>query len=129
MPYRLIYLGLGLMAAASIAFGIAFSGGDEPAQLPSPLISVSPEPGDLVLPQSTVEIVIETGYVIELYVDGWPVTDLIHLEGTGVFRWAPSPSSATITEWAPGEHHMRVVWDTESGLPDPGQFEWSFRVG
>jgi hypothetical protein len=53
----------------------------------------------------------------------------VFVEGTGVYRWAPSPANPTITEWSPGQHTVRVVWDKVSGFPDPGEYEWTFRVG
>jgi len=129
MSYRLIYLGLGLVAVAAIAFGIAFATEGEEIELPGPIESVSPEPGTLVPPQASVEIDLEVGYDAEIYVDGWLVSDATFVEGTGVYRWAPGPANPTINEWTPGEHTVRVVYDTVNGLPDPGEFSWSFRVG
>lgn len=129
MPYRLIYLGLGLVALAAIAFGLALSKEGEAVELPGPVESVSPSPGDLVPPQTTLEIDLEVGYVADIFVDGWPVTDASFVEATGVYRWSPSPTHPTIQQWAPGEHTIRIVWDTSTGLPDQGSFEWTFRVG
>ena len=129
MSYRLIYVGLGLVAIAAIAFGIAFSGGGETTPLPDPIESISPQPGDLVPPQTFVEIDFQVGYRAEIFVDGWQVEDATFVEGTGVYRWQPSPSNPTINEWLPGEHTVRVTWDTIDGLADPGEYEWSFRVG
>lgn len=129
MSYRLIYLGLGLVAIAAIAFGLALGGGGEELMLPDQIESISPQPGDLVPPQAGIVIDLPVGYVADIFVDGWPVLDAVFVEGTGVYRWAPSPSNPTITEWSPGEHTIRVTWDTLRGLPDPGEFEWSFRVG
>ena len=129
MPYRLLYIGLGLVAVAAIAFGFAFFSEGEELVLPGALESVSPEPGDLVPLQTTIEIDLEVGYTAEIYVDGWEVRDATFVEGTGVYRWQPSPSNPTINEWTPGEHTIRVEWDTVTGLPDPGSFEWTFRVG
>lgn len=129
MPYRLIYLGLGLVAVAAIAFALAFAGGGEELAVPEEIEALSPQPGDLVPPQAGIEVDLPVGYVAEIYVDGWLVLDAVFVEGTGVYRWAPSPSNPTVTEWAPGEHTVRVAWDTVRGLPDPGEFEWTFRVG
>lgn len=129
MPYRWIYLGLALVGVAAIAFGLAFGDGGEPVELPQPLEAISPQPGDLVPRQTTVEIDLPVGYRAQIYVDGWLVQDAVFVEGTGVYRWSPSPSHPTIPEWTPGEHTIRVVWDTIVGLPDPGEFEWTFRVG
>jgi hypothetical protein len=129
MPYRLLYIGLGLVALAAIAFGLAFGRGGEELALPAQIESISPQPGDLVPPQAQVEVDLPVGYRADIYVDGWLVLDAVFVEGTGVYRWEPSPANPTITEWTPGEHTIQVVWDTVRGLPDPGEFEWSFRVG
>ena len=129
MPYRLIYLGLALVAIAAIAFGIAFNRSGDELLLPDQVEAISPRSGDLVPPQANIEIDLPVGYRADIYVDGWLVTDAVFVEGTGVYRWAPSPQSPTIAEWEPGEHTVRVVWDKISGLPDPGEFEWTFRVG
>lgn len=129
MPYRLIYAGLGLFAVAAIALGIVFSSSGEPVVLPEPVEAIYPEPGDLVPRQTTLEVDMAVGYQAEIYVDGWPVADASFVEATGVYRWTPSPSNPTVQEWTPGEHTVVIVWDTYAGLPDPGSFEWSFRVG
>ncbi len=129
MSYRHIYLGLGLVAVAAIAFGIAFATEGDEIQLPGPVESVAPEPGHLVPPQTSIEIDLEVGYVAEIYVDNWLVSDATYVEGTGVYRWTPSPTNPTINEWTSGEHTIRVVYDTVNGLPDPGDFSWTFRVG
>jgi hypothetical protein len=109
--------------------GIVLNRSGEELVLPEQVEAISPRPGDLVPPQASVEIDLPVGYQADIYVDGWLVPDADFVEATGVYRWAPSPQSPTITEWAPGAHTIRVVWDTFSGLPDPGEFEWNFRVG
>jgi hypothetical protein len=129
MPYRLIYIGLGLVGLAAIALGIVFSTSGVATDLPEALESVSPEPGDLVPPQSAIEIDLLVGYAADIVVDGWPIADATFVEATGVYRWAPSPTSPTIQEWTPGEHTVSISWDTYTGLPNPGSYEWSFRVG
>lgn len=129
MPYRLLYLGLGLVALAAVAFGIVFASEGDEIVLPDNLEAISPQPGDLVPLQTTLEIDLEVGYQAMIFVDGWQVVDARFVEGTGVYRWTPSPSNPTINEWTPGEHTIRIEWDTITGLPDPGSFEWSFRVG
>lgn len=129
MPYRLIYIGLGLVGLAAIALGLVFSTDGEAADLPESLESVSPQPGDLVPPQTTLEIDLEVGYAATILVDGWPISDATFVEATGVYRWTPSPSSPTIQEWTPGEHTVSITWDTDTGFPNPGSYQWSFRVG
>lgn len=129
MPYRLIYIGLALIAVAAIAFGIALSPDGEAVTLPGPVEDVSPAPGDMVPPQAILEIDLEVGYEAQITVDGWPVNDAQFVEATGVYRWSPSPSHPTINEWTPGEHTVTIVYNTYTGLPDTGSFEWTFRVG
>lgn len=129
MPYRLIYIGLGLVGVAAIALGLVFSTDGEAADLPESLESVSPQPGDLVPPQTTLEIDLEVGYAATILVDGWPISDATFVKATGVYRWTPSPSSPTIQEWTPGEHTVSITWDTDTGFPNPGSYQWSFRVG
>ncbi|MGB8361697.1 MAG: hypothetical protein WCE80_09885 [Acidimicrobiia bacterium] len=129
MHYRLIYIGLGLIGLAALVLGIALAPEGETVELPAPIEAISPQPGDLVPLQTPVEIDLEVGYVAEITVDGWPVADASFVEATGVYTWAPSPTNPTFPEWAPGEHTVRIVWDTYTGLPDTGTFEWTFRVG
>jgi len=129
MPYRLIYLGLGLVAVAAIALGILLTPEGEEVVLPDVIESISPAPGDLVLPQAVLVIDLPVGYKAEIWVDGWPISDATFFEATGVYRWAPSPSHPVFQTWTPGPHTVRIVWDTYTGLPDPGSFEWTFRVG
>ena len=129
MPYRLIYIGLGLIGIAAIALGILLSPEGEEIELPEVVESVSPQPGDLVPRQTALEIDLEVGYEAEITVDGWPISDATFERATGVYRWAPSPNHPTITEWSPGDHTVRIRWNTYTGLPDTGSFEWSFRVG
>jgi hypothetical protein len=125
----LIYVGLALVAVAAIAFGIALSPEGEGIELPGPVESVSPLAGSQVPSQTAIEIDLEVGYEADIVVDGWPITDATFVEATGVYRWSPHPNHPTITEWAPGEHTVRITWNTYTGLPDTGSFEWTFRVG
>lgn len=129
MPYKLIYIGLGLIAVAAIALGLVLSTEGDPLVLPEPLESVYPEPNALVPTQSAIEVDLHNGYEAEIYIDGWPISNPRFIQATGVYRWSPGPSDPLLQEWTPGEHTVRVTWDTYSGYPDPGAFEWSFRVG
>lgn len=129
MPYRLIYIGLGLLGLAALVFGIALSPEGEEIELPDPVEAISPAPGSLVPPQTAVEIDLKVGYEADITIDGWPINDAQFVEATGVYRWAPSASHPTISEWSPGEHTVTIVYNTYSGLPDTGSLEWTFRVG
>ncbi len=140
MPYRYIYAGLGLVGLAAIVFGVLLSPEGEALELPGPIEAVSPAPGSQVPLQASVEIDLEVGYIAQIWIDDWPIpleenssranpANALFERATGVIRWAPSPANPTITSWTPGEHTVRIVWDTYTGLPDTGEFEWSFRVG
>ena len=140
MPYRLIYIGLGLVAVAAIALGVALAPEGEEVVIPEQIEAIYPAPGDMVPPQAPIEVDLQAGYEAQISVDGWPLTaspvgpdanpsDASFDEATGVYRWAPGPDHPTITEWTPGEHTITVVWNTLTGLPDTGSFEWTYRVG
>lgn len=128
MPYRAIYIGLGLIGVAAIALGVLLSPEGEEVTLPGPIEAVSPEPGSRVPPQAVLEIDLEVGYEAEIVVDGWPIRDATFVAATGVYRWSPGPSHPNFTEWTPGEHTVHITWNTYTGLPDTGSFEWCFRV-
>lgn len=130
MPYRYIYIGLGALAVAVISLGIVFAPQGEETPLPGPVEAVFPRPNDRVLQQAVVEVDLEAGYVAEIWVDGFRVPDseVTFVEATGVHRWAPSPTSLYLEAWTPGEHSVRIRWNTLTGTADVGEFEWSFRV-
>ena len=46
---------------------------------------------------------------------------------TGKYVWRPGDNTI-IPEWTVGIHTVWVRWDRISGLPDPGEWRWSFRV-
>lgn len=126
----MIYFGLAALLIAVIALGIAFYPEGTPSQLPPVVESVSPRPNDAALRQAIIEIDIKTGYILDLYVDGFRVPDneITVVEATGVYRWSPSPISAYLTEWQPGNHTVLIKWDTAAGPADAGYYEWTFRV-
>lgn len=128
MPYRLIYIGLGLLAVGAIALGLVLAREGTPVELPGPLEAVSPSPGETVIRQAIVEVDLEVGYEASIFVDGIPIPDATFTPATAVYSWSPHPNSAVITQWTPGEHTVRVEWIRVSGSPDVGSFEWSFRV-
>jgi hypothetical protein len=130
VPYKVIYLGLGLLAVAAIALGVAFGRGPEPVPLPIGLEEVFPAPGDSAVRPVVLEVDLDSGLRATIFVDGFAIPDqeVAFVEATGVHRWAPNPTSLVMTEWTPGDHNVRISWDSLSGLPTPGEFEWSFRV-
>lgn len=127
--YRLAYIGLTAALVAVIAGAIALSRSGEDMKLPPPLVAVSPEPGGAAIRQATIRVDTEPGYAIELVVDGEGVdpAEIVAIEGIGLFEWDPATSFA-FDEWGPGTHTVRVTWDTLTGLPDTGQYSWSFRI-
>lgn len=129
MHYRLIYLGLALIGVAAIVLGILLTPEGQTGEIPPPIESLSPAPDSQVPLQTTLIIDLEVGYQADIVVDGWPIADAQFEPATGVYRWTPSPNSPTIQEWTPGTHTVRVTWNTTTGLPDTGSYEWSFRVG
>jgi hypothetical protein len=130
VPYRLVYIGLGLVAVAAVLLAVAFGGGGEPTRLPDPIESLTPHPNDSALTQAILEVDLMAGYRAQIYVNGFliPENEVVFVEPTGVHRWQPTPSSLVMHAWTPGTHAIRIVWDSLSGLPSPGEFEWTFRV-
>lgn len=128
VPYRLIYIGLGLLVIAAVALGAALARDGQTIELPGPIESVSPAPGARVIRQAVVEVDLEVGYEATVFINGSPVPDATFVEGTGVYSWSPSPGSPIMNEWTPGEHTVRVEWRRITGTPDFGEFEWTFRV-
>ncbi len=128
-----------LLAVSVVAVGLAYgSAGDKPSApaVPDVIESVRPGPGDLVPRQSSVEIDLKAGYGAELWVrlnpesGTWqrvPSGEVTFIEGNGTLNWVPG-SGRLLEEWPGGEHGLRVVWDTLTGLPDVGEYEWSFRT-
>jgi hypothetical protein len=129
VPYRYIYIGLGLLAVAAVAFGFALSESGTPTVLPDAIEAIYPKSGDLVTYQAELQIDLKPRYEADIFVDGWRIDDANFTEGTGVYRWSPTPTNPSINEWTPGEHTIRVEYNTVNGLPDVGDFEWTFRVG
>ncbi len=128
--YRAVYLGLGLALIAVTAFGIVFGSPDRAGMgRPEQIEEIEPEPGETVVRQTRIEVDMLSGYAIELFVDGFliPAEEVFFVEGTGVYSWQPGADQA-ITELSPGRHEVLIRWRTLSGLPDVGEYSWSFRV-
>jgi hypothetical protein len=128
--YRLLYGGFGLALAALAALVVVFYPEGEEARLPDPLEEVFPRPGDAVVRQTAVEVELPVGYDLDLYVDGRRIPDreIGFTPSTGEWIWQPTPGGS-IEEWGGGEHTVLITWDrVAGGRPDPGEYEWSFRV-
>ncbi|MDJ0952268.1 MAG: hypothetical protein QNJ81_01190 [Acidimicrobiia bacterium] len=127
--YRLTFTLLGL-ALALVAIGaVVFAPSGLESTPPDVLESYSPQDNATVLRQIGVEIDLPVDYRIDLVVDGVaiPAAEISVTEETGRFYWEPGPTTI-IPEWSTGIHTVWVRWDRISGLPDPGEWIWSFRV-
>jgi len=127
---RTVYVGLGLALVVVVGLGIAFGSPDRPgAGRPPQVDGVSPEPGETVVRQTRIEVDLVSGYAMDLFVDGFLIPDeeLFFVEGTGLYSWQPG-ADGVITELSPGQHEVLIRWRTLSGLPDAGEYSWTFRV-
>lgn len=127
---RLVLLGLTLALAALVALVVVIYPEGEDGGLPNPLEELFPRPGDAVVRQTAIEVDLPVGYDLDLYVDGRriPDSEIGFTAPTGVWIWQPAPGRS-FDQWSAGEHTVLITWDrVEGGGPDPGEFEWSFRI-
>lgn len=128
--YRLMYASLGglfvLVVAAAVFFG---SPEGDDIGLPDAIERLTPSPNETVLRQARIEIDMPVGYALEIFVDNLrvPESEVFYVEGTGVYMWSPGLGQSFI-QWERGEHEILLRWDTISGLPDPGEYTYTFRV-
>ena len=129
--YRLLFTVLGLAFAFVAVAAVIFLPEGKNVGLPDPVEAFSPADGAIVQRQTTLEIDMQVGYVIELFVDGTRIPDAELLSGftepTGQYLWRPGPGQA-FEEWTPGFHLITFTWNTVTGLPDTGELRFSFRV-
>jgi hypothetical protein len=128
--YRRVYLALAGALLAVVTLGLVFGSPDsESGGRPDQIEAVSPQPGEMVVRQTPIEVDVPAGYAIDLYVDNLliPAEEVFFVEGTGVYSWQPEPGE-TITDLSPGQHTVLVRWRTLSGLPDEGEYTWTFRT-
>jgi hypothetical protein len=127
--HRIVYLFLTLAFAALVIAVVALAPSGEDSGLPEPLEGIFPASGDAVVRQTAIEIDLPVGYTIELWVDGNPIPpiEIGLVESTGRFVWQPGPGRI-MEQWPGGDHSARVTWDRSTGRPDPGEYEWRFRV-
>lgn len=126
--YRLIILSLTGLLIFTIYLGMSFyQQNNESFVLPTPLENIYPLPNDQVPQQVSLEIDLPVGYQLTLIVDNYiiPESEIQYVEATGVYIWKPR-INATFEQWSPGSHLIRISWDTISGLPDYGEYEWTF---
>ena len=126
--YRLIILSLTGLLIFTIYLGMSFyQQNNDSFVLPTPLENIYPLPNDQVPQQVSLEIDLPVGYELTLIVDNYiiPENEIRYVEATGVYIWKPR-INATFEQWSPGSHLIRISWDTISGLPDYGEYEWTF---
>jgi len=127
--YRITFTLLGLALAAIAIGAIVFAPNGRPSGAPETVESYAPADGATVLRQIKVEIDLPVEYQIIMVVDGItiPSSEVSEVPETGQFSWEPNDDSI-ILEWTPGFHTVWVRWDRRTGLPDPGEWIWTFRV-
>jgi len=126
--YRLIILSLTGLLIFTIYLGMSFyQQNNESFVLPTPLENIYPLPNDQVPQQISLEVDLPVGYELTLIVDNYiiPENEIQYVEATGVYIWKPRVNW-TFEQWNPGSHLIRISWDTISGLPDYGEYEWTF---
>jgi len=126
--YRFIILLLTGLLALVITWGISFSqDNSEELVLPNSIENIYPLPYDQVPQQASLEIDLPVGYQLTLIVDNYiiPQSEIQYVEATGVYIWRPGPGK-TFETWNPGKHTVRISWDTSTGLPDFGEYDWEF---
>lgn len=126
LAYTALTAALGVLAVVVTALWPS----GEHTSLPEPLQAIFPEPGDSVVRQTVIEVELPVGYSLDLHVDGRPVPrgEIGVTTATGVWVWQPG-RGRSLEAWESGEHTVLAVWDrVAGGRPDPGEFEWTFRV-
>ena len=139
--YRLVLLGLAMLLMGVIGIGWALtSATSSEAGRPEVIEDLQPEPDSQVPRQTSIEVDVPVDYQVEIWIDfrgsgdlsaNWvrvPESEIVVIEATGQYSWRPSAQSSLLNEWEPGPQRVRIVWDTRVGVPDPGQYEFSFRV-
>ena len=124
----LFILSLTALLSLTIYFGISFyQNNNETKELPSVIENISPLPNDQVPQQASLEIDLPVGYELTLVVDNYiiPSSEILYIEGTGVYVWKPGPNK-TFEVWNPGKHEIKITWSRVTGLPDVGEFSWTF---
>ena len=126
--YRFIILLLTGLLALVITWGVTFAqDNNEELVLPGSLENIYPLPYDQVPQQVSLEIDLPVGYELTLVVDNYiiPSSEILYIEGTGVYVWKPGPNK-TFEVWNPGKHEIKITWSRVTGLPDVGEFSWTF---
>ncbi len=138
--YRLIYFGLAAALLAVVLLGFVFGSPDnEAGDRPEVLEAIYPQPGSQVTNNDVFEVDVPPEYTVEMWVDfrgtgssnaNWvqiPASEITLVEPTGLHSWRPGPNRI-FESWPTGNQQVLVRWDTVVGLPDPGEYQWTFRV-
>jgi hypothetical protein len=120
---------LGLALVVVVALTILLAPDGREVALPAAVESVSPADQATVLLQTELEINMQPGYDVEVFVDGAliPPGEIDYVAPTGVYRWRPGPGK-TFDSWAPGLHTVQITWEKVAGQPEVGEYRWVFRV-
>ncbi len=140
--YRLVFIGLGMLLLGVMGLGWALtSATTSDVTRPEIIEGLSPEPDSQVPRQTSIDVDVPVDYRVEIWIDfrgsgdlaaNWvrvPEAEVTVIEATGQYSWQPSAQGSLLREWEPGQQRVRIVWDTRVGIPDPGVYEFSFRVG
>jgi hypothetical protein len=149
-PLDVRRLGASLLIAGALAliiYGFASAEtGDQAVEISDPAVErVIPAPGALVLRQSQVGADLAAGYRGVLIIDGnelptddiqpagatsnaGPITGAQFDPALNTVLYLPRPG-AVLPEFAPGEHHITVVyWRMDETRDQARQFDWTFKV-
>ena len=138
--YRLIYFGLGAALISVVLLGLVFgSPATDSDDRPDVLEGIYPNPSSQISGTDVLEVDVPPEYSVDLWVDfrgsgssdaNWvqiPASEISIIEATGLHSWRPGPNRIFET-WPAGNQRVLVRWDTTVGLPDPGEYQWTFRV-
>ena len=120
---------LGLALVVVVVATIAFAPNGREVPIPAAVESVSPADQATVLSQTELEINMQPGYDIAVFVDGILIApgEIDHVDSTGVYRWRPGPGK-TFETWSAGLHTVQITWEKVAGPPEVGEYRWVFRI-
>ena len=127
--YRVTLLLLGLLFVGVVVATVLVLPSGQATSLPDQVQRVSPANGEFVLRQTELLVQMLPGYRAHITANdvAIPDNDVGYSEPTGIHVFIPGPGKA-FEEWPPGFVIVDIVWDTVSGIPDPGSMRWTFRT-
>jgi hypothetical protein len=104
--------------------------GDKAITLPPEVVRVVPQPGDLVLRQSSVGVQLKPGYTGVLIIDGKEIPqDQLQIDESQATIFYTARQGADIESFAPGQHSITAVfWKLTESRNESSQFTWPFKV-